>query len=317
MFSESYMNLFPISSLQEEESSNIFGPLNENPLMDTYQHEDCNYPSFLNEDFKMDNEMDEKNEPFFPNEETFKPNFIPFQQLNDNNFQFGNDFIEDKDLFSKNVLINDKNEDKISDSALKKTANSSKENGQPISIKAVSKSTSTKKPSKRIDYALKYFKTSFSGFLKEHSNRIIQKSALPANLKKKKIFSPNHQSYTGNPKESDDYKFLSFTVQEILSYYKDENCKNSLQKKNKETIEEILNFIDESKDESKYEEVRAFFKMSLEDAYELFYQDESFKKYANDEKAIYLDQEFRAQNGFSLLENNGFIKVVKMHGKKK
>lgn len=56
--------------------------------------------------------------------------------------------------------------------------------------------------------------------------------------------------------------------------------------------------------------------MSLEDAYELYYKDEAFKKYAEDGKAIYLDQEFKAQNGFSLLEKNGFIKVVKMHGKK-
>lgn len=308
----SYMNLYHASYCEEEESSNIFNPLNDNFSLDAQHYDDINYPHLMNENSKIINEADEKRENFLINEDSFNL-FNPFDNLKENDLQFEKDFIEEQDLYVKNDNIK---KEKVSDSGIKKTFNTSKENGQSNSIQMISKSSS-KKPSKRIDYALKYFKTYFSNFLKEYSNKIIEKSELPGQFKKKRIFSPNHISYTGNPKESDDFHFLSFSVQEILTYYKDENCKISLQKKNKKTIEEILKFIDECEDGSKYEEVRDFFKMSLEDAYYLYYQNEAFKKYAKDEKAKYLDQEFKAQNGFSLLENNGFIKVVKMHGKKK
>ena len=310
----SYMNFFnnPLYKDEEQSFDYLNSPLqNDNSFMNNQHYEDDAYPPFLNsighenEDFRMGNEQNEESIALPPAEDMSKPSFNPLQMLNENNSQFENDNIEDQNLDAQNKNQN------VSDSGLKKTFITSKET--PNSIQKVSKS---KKPSKRIDYALKYFKTFFSRYLKDQSNKVKSKSQLPSELKKPNIFSPNHISYTGNPKESDDYKFLSFSVQDILTYYKGENSKNSLQKKNKETIERILNFIDESGEEEKYEEVKDFFKMSLEDAYELYYKDEAFKKYAEDEKAIYLDQEFKAQNGFSLLEKNGFIKVVKMQGKK-
>lgn len=310
----SYMNLFnnPLYKDEEQSFDYLNSPLqNDNSFLNNQHYEDDAYPPFLNsilhenEDFRMGNEPDEESVALPPAEDMSRPSINPLQMPNENNSQFENDNIEDLNLDAQNKNQN------VSDIGLKKTFITSKETSS--SIQKVSKS---KKPSKRIDYALKYFKTFFSRYLKDQSNKVKSKSLLPSELKKQNIFSPNHISYTGNPKESDDYKFLSFSVQDILTYYKGENSKNSLQKKNKETIERILNFIDESGKEEKYEEVKAFFKMSLEDAYELYYKDEAFKKYAEDKKAIYLDQEFKAQNGFSLLEKNGFIKVVKMHGKK-
>lgn len=312
----SYMNNFYDPFYKEEESFNILNPSqNDNSFLDNqpYEHDSPFQNSIDHVDFILGNEANEEREVFPPTENIFRSSFNSLHIPNENDSQFENDIIEEINLDTKNDNINHQN---ASDSGLKKTFITSKENGQPGSIQMVSKSKS-KKPSKRIDYSLKYFKTFFSKYLKELSNKIIEESKLPSEFKKQKICSPNHISYTGNPKESDDYKFLFFTVQDILVYYKGENCKNSLQKKNKATIESILSFIVESNDESKYEEVRNFFKMSLEQVYELYYKDEAFKKYAEDEKAIYLDQEFKAQNGFSLLENNGFIKVVKMHGKKK
>jgi hypothetical protein len=311
----SFMNYFYDPFYKEEESFNILNPLqNDNSFLDNqpYEHNSPLQNSIEHEDFIMGNAENEERDILSPAEDIFRSSFDPLHIPNENDSQFENDNIEEINLEDKNDNINHQN---ASDSGLKKTFITSKENGQSGSIQMVAKSKS-KKPSKRIDYALKYFKTFFSKYLKDLSNKIIEESKLPSDIKKQKICSPNHISYTGNPKESDDYKFLFFTVQDILVYYKGENCKNSLQKKNKATIESILSFIDESNDESKYEEVRNFFKMSLEQVYELYYKDEAFKKYAEDEKAIYLDQEFKAQNGFSLLENNGFIKVVKMHGKK-
>ena len=52
--------------------------------------------------------------------------------------------------------------------------------------------------------------------------------------------------------------------------------------------------------------------MRLEDAYELFYESEEFRKYAENSKVIEQDKEYKAQNRISLLEKNGFIKMIKM-----
>ena len=227
------------------------------------------------------------------------------------NFKIGESFFN-LEGNKENLLILDErndiqkqNEKKVFN--INSTAFTSKENGQKNPEKIVD-------CQKRIDYGQKYFKTKFSKFLRNLGNNIIQKSGLPANLQKK-LSLPNHISFTGNSKEKDNYYFLSFTVQQIFGYYKNENCKNSLQKKNKTIIDEILAFIDKSGNE-KYESIRDFFSMSLEGAYELYYESKDFKEYASDPKAIELDKEFRAQKKDSLLEKYGYIKMCKKFTKK-
>ena len=202
----------------------------------------------------------------------------------------------------------------ISENNFKKTKDTSKEEkkvNNPVLIPF-----QTKKPQKRIDYCIKYFKTNFSKFLKNYGNMLIKRSFLPKELKKEKLSAPNHLSFTGNAAEKDNYKFLFFKVEDIFCFYKNENCQISLQKKNRRTIDKILQFIDGSESEEKYSYVKAFFKMSLEDAYEIFYESEDFKKYATDSKTVFLDKEFQVEKGYSLLEKNAFVKMIKMYGKR-
>ena len=206
--------------------------------------------------------------------------------------------------------INEKQkENNLQNFNLKKTYFTSKKSEQlnPVIVKVGSK-----KISRRIDYGKKYFKTRFSAFLKNHANRLIQMSCLPKNLKQN-ISSPNSLSFTSNVKDSDNLAFLSFTVQEIFFYSKEGNkCKNSLQIKNQKKIENIMNFIENCENDEKFEKIYTFFKMRLEDAYELFYESEEFRKYAGNSKVIEQDKEYKAQNRISLLEKNGFIKMIKM-----
>ena len=202
----------------------------------------------------------------------------------------------------------------ISENNFKKTNDTSKEEkkvNNPVLIPF-----QTKKPQKRIDYCIKYFKTNFSKFLKNYGNMLIKGSFLPKELKKEKLSAPNHLSFTGNAAEKDNYKFLFFKVEDIFCFYKNENCQISLQKKNRRTIDKILQFIDRSESEDKYSYVKAFFKMSLEDAYGIFYESEDFKKYATDSKTVFLDKEFKVEKGYSLLEKNAFVKMIKMYGKR-
>ena len=192
---------------------------------------------------------------------------------------------------------------------VKKTNYTSQENEQ---LNPVMVQPDTTNIAKRIDYCKKYFKTNFVKFLKKHANKLIQSSCLPKELKQN-ISSPNSLSFTGNTNDADNVAFLDFSVQKIFGYYKEGNkSKNSLQIKNQKKIGDIMNFIENCEDESKYEKISSFFKMSLENAYELFFESDDFKNYTKDSKSIYLDKEFKIQKGFSLLEKNGFLKMIKM-----
>ena len=249
-------------------------------------------------------------------------NFHSSIDLNENNSQNKNDSIEDGRLnesFNFHSLIDHLN---LNNSQFENNniENESVMNPDvPVRMqkiftiqKNVNKSNSnTKEIEKRNDYIKKYFKTYFSKFLKKLANEILKKSQLPKKFKKLKIYSPNSLSFTANTKKSDEYKFLSFTVKKILTYYKKENCKIKYQKKNKETIENILNFIEECEDESKYKEIKLFYNMTLEKAYELFYEDEEFRKYKEDERVIKIDKEVKVINGVSLREKNRFTQLVK------
>ena len=251
-----------------------------------------------------------------------------FSVLNGHQQQSEEDFIlkplnplnslKENDIDSKIFDAREKEEKKMNEKKkekgfqvfnLKKASNASikSEKLNQVIVKAFSE-----KIYQRIDYGKKFFKTNFSSFLKNHANRLIQKSYLPKNLKQK-ISSPNSLSFTSNVNDSDNLAFLSFSIQKIFCYYKESNrCQNSLQIKNQKKIENIMNYIENCENDSKYEKIYSFFKMSLEDAYELFYESEEFKRYAETSKAIEQDKEFKAQKRISLLEKNGYIKMIKI-----
>lgn len=255
------------------------------------------------------NEIDELNNKFEEGMDLKSTNI--FKIVNDNEMEFEENVIKEEEKIIKKEEINEK---RVSDPS-KKTFFTSKETSQ-ISPNMIIPDSSSKEPVKRIDYSKKFFKSYFSNYIKETGNKLIQ-TYLPSQFKNIKIFSPNHKSFTGNSNIKDNYQFLFFSIKDILCYYKNENCQNSLQKKNKSTFEKIFDFIDECEDEKKYENIKSFFNMNLEDAYKLFYESKYFKKYASDEKVLKQDKEFIAQNGFSLLEKNAFIKMVKLHALKK
>ena len=223
---------------------------------------------------------------------------------------------------NKNVFNEDHiNEGKVNDSREKKE-NPNFENSKDSPNSTLKKkifqvfyeSNNHKKHSTRIDYLLKAFKTNFSSFIKIQVNNLFQESLLPEKLKKLEVSTPNSIDFSSNVTIKANYIFLSFTVQEILCYYKKNNSKNRNQKKNKKVIEKILEYI-EGKNADNFEKIISFLKMSLEDAYIYFYNSTIFFQYARDENTLIGDKEFKAIYGFSLLEKYGFIKLVKMNYK--
>ena len=234
----------------------------------------------------------------------------PIQQ-NKNLFIVFKENIPENPTKNEKLEFDIKKEDANTDN-LKKTKNSSNENQKSIQLLIKFKSYQETKLQMRIDYAKNHFKRYFSKFLKNYANNLIK------NISDKRLFLPNYQYFTGNPTEKDNYLFLSFSIQEIFGHYKKGGQKIRYQIKNKELIENILNILNnhELGNNVKYKEIQSFFKMNFEKAIELFYNSQDFEKYANDPKTKYLDKKFKAQKGFSLLEPNGFIKMVKQYEKK-
>jgi hypothetical protein len=167
----------------------------------------------------------------------------------------------------------------------------------------------------RIDYAIKNFKVTAVKFIKEYGNKLIKDCKFKGELKNKKLFSPSNKYFTGISNEKENNIFLDFTVAELLSYPNDEFGKiqdNRLQQNNKKIIQEMREEINNKKIITKeYKELIDYFNMTFEEALLLFYQSNEFKEYKESEKAKFLDGQFIKVKGFSLLEKNAFISMMR------
>ena len=165
----------------------------------------------------------------------------------------------------------------------------------------------------RKDAYYKLFKTYLVSYIKNKINTFKNKS-FPF-YSKNNFSSPNYK-FTGNLKEKDNFKFLSFRIKDIMIYGKNK-AKFNRQYNN----ELIINFIEENEDRAKdkdtYKALIKFLNETLEDAIIQFYDDEKeFNKIRNNPKFIILDKFYKRETGISLLEKYGFLKILKKYDKK-
>ena len=160
----------------------------------------------------------------------------------------------------------------------------------------------------RKDAYFKHFKAIFVKYLKNKLNYL--KDLCFPNFILNKFSTPNYR-FTGNAKQIDNYNFLSWSIKEILIY--NENKKNeNRQYNNKLLIEYIEKNEKKAKDKKSYHELVIYFNNKLENAYIEFYDNKNeFDKLQNDKDCIFYDKYFRKETGMSLLEKNGFLKVIK------
>lgn len=169
----------------------------------------------------------------------------------------------------------------------------------------------------RLDYVIKDIKVYISKFMKDYGNELIKKCKFENRLKKAKLFSPSYKYFTGNSNFRDNTKFLNFSVEEIFTFpdKKVEKNDNRLQSQNKDIIKDIKDHIEEKYADDipdACQKMLDFFKMSFEDVIILFYESQYFTKYCNSGKAKRNEYFFKAK-GYSLLEKNAFIKLIKSY----
>ena len=160
----------------------------------------------------------------------------------------------------------------------------------------------------RKDAYYKHFKVIFGKYLKNRINEL--KNICFPEFKKNNFSSPNYK-FTGNPKEKENYIFLSWKIKEILTYAEDKKNKNR-QYNNNLLIEYIENNKNKAKDKISYEKLIYILFQTLEEAIEDFYNDKNeFEKINNDKNCLFYDKYFKKNTNISLLEKNGFLKAIK------
>ena len=159
----------------------------------------------------------------------------------------------------------------------------------------------------RKDAYYKHFKVILGQYIKNKVNKL--KNICFPYYSKNNFSSPNYK-YIGNPKEKDNFNFLSFTIKDILLYGKDKS------KFNRQYNNEILiKFIEENsqrtKDKNAYNELINFLNEQLKNIIIQFYDDKiEFDKLNKDSACIKFDEFYQRETGISLLKQYGFLEAL-------
>ena len=192
--------------------------------------------------------------------------------------------------------------------------NKAENNQKKEKIFAINKICKNDSPVYRLDYYKKIFIKNFLKYLLEYGKKLISLLKIEEKIFGLKLHMPNYKLYAGNPKEKDNREFLKKKVKTVFKDYDMECDKGtSRQKDNEKLIKKIYELIDIPTNENQ-NNVIDFFEMTIEKGIEMFYESEEFKEFKNDKINKYYDNMFYNEKNrkFSLLEKNGFIKLVNM-----
>lgn len=167
----------------------------------------------------------------------------------------------------------------------------------------------------RFDSAKKHWKTKISNTSTYFINKKIRTSDMPKEYKKK-IHKPNSLLFSANVKESDNCVFLEKDLRTIFTIGK-ENSSN--QKDNDYNISKIFEYFEEvgyNNLSDKMLEIKNFFEMKYEDLIKKFYESDEFINFKEEEKTIFFDRGTKEQEGFSISENLGLIRLFKRKRKR-
>lgn len=252
--------------------------------------------------------LDEESEDFFCCKSNVEENKYEKEEKKIINETRNTSYKREKNDFEKKVMYEKKN------SADKKEIKESGENKPFISIPQHNLTSNNNLNFKseprnfRVDEAKKHFKVALSEYMTEEINKLIKDSDLP---KKWKIHKPNHNSFTSNVKERDNYQFLSYDLKSVFTHGKtDENRQGC----NDEIFSKISNY---KKCPEKIKIIENFLSLRYKDIIKLFYQSDNFKKFKENELTIFFSDGIKKEKNISLLEEDGLIKLFEMTGKKR
>jgi len=284
----------------------------------------------FSENWNIDNFLPEfdKNENIFSHsfQNEFDQNYEEIHSYsNENNYPPN---IQENKINIDNEILYEFNNENIKNISTKENSNENKETKNEKDPKNSSSKEETKirKIPKfqtniatlsywRFDSAKKHWKTKISNISTYYINKKIRTSDMPKEYKKK-IHKPNSLLFSANVKESDNYAFLEKDLRTIFTIGK-ENSSN--QKDNDYNISKIYEYFDEvgyNNLSNRMLEIKNFFEMKYEDLIKKFYESDEFINFKEEEKTIFFDRGTKEQEGFSISENLGLIRLFRRKRKR-
>ena len=273
-------------------------------------------PSFLRDESDVRNEET----PFYSNENKDSSNLQIIEGIGDNEnldksikIDEGNSPSLDKDKENENNknISTKANSKENEESKILKVTNNSNNEKEVKNIKIIEFKPKITKPRYwRLDYAKKHWKTKISKSLTNCINEKIENSDLPEEYKVK-IHKPNSDLFTANTNELDNYVFLSKDLRTILIIGK-ENTDNH--KNNDVHISNIYEYFEKigyNNLSEKMLEIKKFFEMKYEDFIRMFYESDELIIFKQNENTKFYDEGTRKQEGFTISEDYGLIKLLK------
>ena len=269
--------------------------------------------------FNTDNEFDIASpllEPLFPNFNEDAENYYSLKEdsLNDElkPDSMLNQLIDNKEKGENQIKGDEKIIPEIKGGSTNITTFNNKKRSNPdkqiFSIRKEPKRPVQKLPAYwRFDAAIKWFKTNSVQYILGELKRLIKGSDILEECKSKKLYLPNSDLFSAVASMPVNYRFLSLTVKEILGLGKE---KHSKQRESYQTLSAIQEAIKNSPISEANDRLREFLEKTYEELIKDFYLSEEFEEFKKSEIAQFHDEGVIKQEKISLLEENGFIRLI-------
>lgn len=269
--------------------------------------------------FNTDNEFDIASpllEPLFPNFNEDAENYYSLKEdsLNDElkPDSMLNQLIDNKEKGENQIKGDEKIIPEIKGGSTNITTFNNKKRSNPdkqiFSIRKEPKRPVQKLPAYwRFDAAIKWFKTNSVQYILGELRRLIRGSDITEECKSKKLYLPNSDLFSAVASMPVNYRFLSLTVKEILGLGKE---KHSKQRESYQTLSAIQEAIKDSPISEANDRLREFLEKTYEELIKDFYLSEEFEEFKKSEIAQFHDEGVIKQEKISLLEENGFIRLI-------
>ena len=181
--------------------------------------------------------------------------------------------------------------------------------GEPSNNKIKKISFTANQKLYRNDYFIKKIKVScFSDYATDELNQLLKNCAFPKELKINKIYMPNNKAFTSIANLKKNKEFLPLKLFNIFSM---QNGNGQNQIKNGDNFITIFNSKNQAGNIEAYEELIKFLNLTAEEVINKYYASQEFENFKSKSEIIAYDDAFFKEKKFSLLEDGGFIRLIK------
>ena len=220
------------------------------------------------------------------------------KRINELNLEENSELIEEKiKIISEPIKIENK-----------KTKEST---GETNKIKIIKKKKLFESNQKifRNDYYIKKFKVEcFSNYVTDKLNYWLKLCDFPKKLHLTKIYMPNNKAFTSNSNLKKNKAFLPIPIKDIFSM---QNKEGQNQEKNALNFSRIFKLRNKAGNLQAYDNLVEYLNKTMEEAIKDYYTSDEFKNFITNEEIIEYDKAFYKEKKFSILQDYGFLRLIK------